>query len=65
MGKGDRKSRRGKIILGSFGVRRPRKEVRRSIIEAAPAIKVEKIEVKPELKVTPPKKKLRTSSSMQ
>jgi 30S ribosomal protein S31 len=24
MGKGDKKSRRGKIILGSFGVRRPR-----------------------------------------
>ncbi len=25
MGKGDKKSRRGKIILGTFGVRRPRK----------------------------------------
>ena len=24
MGKGDKKSRRGKIILGSFGVRRPK-----------------------------------------
>ncbi|MDB2342056.1 30S ribosomal protein THX [Flavobacteriaceae bacterium] len=26
MGKGDRKSRRGKIIKGSYGVRRPRKK---------------------------------------
>ena len=25
MGKGDRKTRRGKIIKGSYGVRRPRK----------------------------------------
>ena len=26
MGKGDKKTRRGKIIAGSFGVRRPRKK---------------------------------------
>ncbi len=26
MGKGDKKSRRGKIVLGSFGVRRPGKK---------------------------------------
>jgi len=26
MGKGDKKTRRGKIILGSYGVRRPRKK---------------------------------------
>lgn len=26
MGKGDRKSRRGKIFVGSYGVRRPRKK---------------------------------------
>ncbi|MDP2423126.1 MAG: 30S ribosomal protein THX [Bacteroidales bacterium] len=26
MGKGDKKSRRGKIILGSYGVRRPRRK---------------------------------------
>jgi 30S ribosomal protein S31 len=26
MGKGDKKTKRGKIILGSFGVRRPRKK---------------------------------------
>ncbi len=26
MGKGDKKTKRGKIILGSYGVRRPRKQ---------------------------------------
>jgi len=26
MGKGDKKSRRGKIVLGTYGVRRPRKK---------------------------------------
>ncbi len=26
MGKGDRKTRRGKLFMGSFGVRRPRKK---------------------------------------
>ncbi|MDP2236393.1 MAG: 30S ribosomal protein THX [Bacteroidales bacterium] len=25
MGKGDKKTRRGKIVMGSYGVRRPRK----------------------------------------
>lgn len=25
MGKGDKKTRRGKIVIGSYGVRRPRK----------------------------------------
>jgi 30S ribosomal protein S31 len=26
MGKGDKKTKRGKIIIGSYGVRRPRKD---------------------------------------
>ena len=26
MGKGDKKSKRGKIIMGTYGVRRPRKQ---------------------------------------
>jgi ribosomal small subunit protein bTHX len=26
MGKGDKKSKRGKIVIGSFGIRRPRKK---------------------------------------
>ncbi len=27
MGKGDKKTKRGKIIIGSYGVRRPKKKV--------------------------------------
>ena len=45
MGKGDKKSKRGKIIMGSFGVNRPRK--RRRVAYKAVAIKVKtpKVEV--------------------
>ncbi|TDJ04810.1 MAG: 30S ribosomal protein THX, partial [Deltaproteobacteria bacterium] len=28
MGKGDKKTRRGKITMGTFGVRRPRKKTK-------------------------------------
>ena len=42
MGKGDKKSRRGKIILGTFGVRRRRNNV-------------DKAAVKPKEVVTPPR----------
>lgn len=40
MGKGDQKTRRGKIQVGSFGVVRPRKKA--SAKTAAPKVKVEK-----------------------
>ena len=33
MGKGDKKSRRGKIILGSYGIRRPRKKAYKAEIK--------------------------------
>lgn len=33
MGKGDKKSRRGKIILGTYGVRRPRKKADKASIK--------------------------------
>jgi len=50
MGKGDQKTRRGKIIRGSYGKRRPRKgttyhasaEVAKPVEEAKPAVKKEK-----------------------
>lgn len=32
MGKGDKKSRRGKIYIGSFGKRRPRKKIKHTTI---------------------------------
>jgi 30S ribosomal protein S31 len=50
MGKGDKKSRRGKIILGSYGVRRPRKKTDK------PVIKQVKVVEEKELKVTKPVK---------
>jgi 30S ribosomal protein S31 len=61
MGKGDKKTRRGKIILGSFGVRRPKSSKNKAILnvkasaEKAPA-KVKKApaakaEAKPKVKV--------------
>ncbi|MBL7889292.1 MAG: 30S ribosomal protein THX [Bacteroidetes bacterium] len=41
MGKGDKKSRKGKISMGSYGVRRPRKKAKSaaSAKAAAPAKK--------------------------
>jgi ribosomal small subunit protein bTHX len=44
MGKGDKKSRRGKIILGSSGVRRPKSSKSKVAIktEAVPAVAIEK-----------------------
>lgn len=45
MGKGDKKSRRGKIIIGSFGVRRPRRK-KKGIVEP-PKPKEIKVKAKP------------------
>ena len=36
MGKGDKKSRKGKITMGSYGVTRPRKKAKTSASKAAP-----------------------------
>ena len=47
MGKGDRKSRKGKIIMGSFGVRRLRKKNRAVVIKP---VKEKAKEVKAEVK---------------
>lgn len=38
MGKGDKKTKRGKISMGSYGVRRPRKK-QKAITNAAPKVK--------------------------
>jgi len=43
MGKGDKKSRRGKIILGSYGVRRPRKKNDKPEIKPLKVIKEKEI----------------------
>ena len=44
MGKGDKKTRRGKIILGTYGVRRPKKKADKA--EIKPLITSAKKEVK-------------------
>lgn len=36
MGKGDKKSRKGKITMGSYGVTRPRKKAKKAAKKAAP-----------------------------
>lgn len=65
MGKGDKKSRRGKIILGSSGVRRPKSSKNKTFVknEAVLAEAIEKkkkvaekpkLEPKPKAKVAEP-----------
>jgi len=49
MGKGDKKSRRGKIHIGSFGVRRPRKTG--TVVHGTVQSTVEEKPVKPAEKV--------------
>jgi ribosomal small subunit protein bTHX len=53
MGKGDKKSKRGKIAMGSYGVSRPRKRV--TEVAAAPAVAVAKAAPKAAAKEAAPK----------
>ena len=65
MGKGDQKSRRGKISVGTYGVRRPRKKTKTTIpvskakpvVEKAKKPIVEKVEKKTEEKEVKTEKK--------
>lgn len=58
MGKGDKKSRKGKIAMGSYGVTRPRKKTKKTTVKkAAPAKKV----VAPIKKIAAPVKTAATS----
>jgi len=41
MGKGDRKTRRGKLFKGTYGVRRPRKKKKKGAVTTSPG-KIEK-----------------------
>jgi 30S ribosomal protein S31 len=56
MGKGDKKTKRGKIFMGSYGVRRPRnkKNTTAPVVEVAPA-PVEAKEAKKVKEVKTPK----------
>ncbi len=57
MGKGDKKSRRGKIILGSSGVRRPKSKKKAFVkVEAVPAavvVKIKKVAEAPKVEAKP------------
>jgi len=56
MGKGDQKTRRGKIIRGSYGKRRSRKgNVYHAVVEAPKPVEEVKPEVKKEKKPAKPK----------
>lgn len=67
MGKGDKKTKRGKIVIGSYGKRRPRKDKPtiattaskpKTAVKAEPKAKVEhKAKAKTEPKETPKPKK--------
>ncbi len=58
MGKGDKKSKRGKIIEGSYGVSRPRK-IKKSMPPHAPA--VETLQAEKEVKAPVTKRKTKTT----
>lgn len=60
MGKGDKKSRRGKIIIGTYGVRRPKKNrtgINPLVKTEAPRISAKKPEVS-----EPPKEKKKAAT---
>lgn len=52
MGKGDKKSRRGKIIIGSSGVRRPKSSKTKAFVKAE-AVPVQKAEKKVKIAEAP------------
>lgn len=47
MGKGDKKTRRGKITLGTFGVRRRRKKANKPAVKMAPPATEKELKEKP------------------
>lgn len=55
MGKGDQKTRRGKLFAGSYGVRRPRKKQTNVFIPPKPVTKAKTtVETETKPKVKPP-----------
>ena len=53
MGKGDKKSRRGKIIIGSSGVRRPKSSKNKTLVKVEEVVKTKKIAEKPKAEPKP------------
>lgn len=61
MGKGDQKSRRGKIIIGSSGVRRPKSSKSKALVKVEVVEKLKKGAEKPK---TEPKPKVKVAESV-
>ena len=59
MGKGDKRTKRGKIIIGSYGVLRPKKK-KKLFVDKTPKPKksIVKVEIPEEKEVTPKAKKV-------
>lgn len=57
MGKGDQKSKRGKIVIGSYGVRRPRNVAKKVVAVHAAEKAVEIPAEEHEVKAAAPKRK--------
>jgi 30S ribosomal protein S31 len=53
MGKGDKKTRRGKITIGSYGVRRRRKQVSKASVRQTNSVVVKEKAVKKSVKEKP------------
>jgi len=53
MGKGDKKSRRGKIIMGSYGVNRPQNPKKAVVVEKVAKVKEEKVKTPAKPKAEP------------
>ena len=53
MGKGDKKSRRGKIIMGSYGVNRPQNPKKAVVVEKVVKLKEEKVKAPAKPKAEP------------
>jgi 30S ribosomal protein S31 len=53
MGKGDKKSRRGKIIIGSSGVRRPKSSKNKASVKVETIEKIKKVAEKPKAEHKP------------
>jgi 30S ribosomal protein S31 len=61
MGKGDQKSRRGKIIIGSSGVRRPKSSKAKALVNVKVVEKIKKVAEKPK---TEPKPKVKVAEAV-
>ena len=56
MGRGDKKTKKGKIAIGSFGNSRRRKSAKKVVVAAKTEVTMGSVDVKPKAKRVPKKK---------